>query len=272
MCRLQWERPSAACEEKPPRQALVVLSGAEEILGEQTAGAYLYGSAVLGGLRPNSDIDLLLLIRGELSAPAREELTRLLLRESDPVGCAEKRPLEVTVVQQKDLTPWRFPPVCAYLYGEWLRQEIEAGRLPQPFHSPDLAILLWQARGRSLTLLGEPAETLIPPIGSGEVRRAIRHSLPELRGNLQGDERNVLLTLARMWFTLETGGICPKDAAAAWALPKLPQPLVPLLETAGLAYLGQAEDSWEAAQEEAAALADFMAQRIAELLRQNSEP
>ncbi|GEM_PF-6550602 len=39
----------------------------------------------------------------------------------------------------------------------------------------------------------------------------------------QGDERNVVLALARIWFSAATGTIAPKDVAANWALERLPQ-------------------------------------------------
>ena len=36
-----------------------ILSLVREVFGEDAVGAYLHGSAVLGGLRPDSDIDVL---------------------------------------------------------------------------------------------------------------------------------------------------------------------------------------------------------------------
>ena len=69
--------------------------------------------------------------------------------------------------------------------------------------------------------------------------------LPSLLAGYKGDERNVLLTLARMWFSLETAEMTTKDKAAAWAMPKLPPSLAPLLETARAAYLGETKDRWD---------------------------
>ena len=33
------------------------------------------------------------------------------------------RPLEVTVINQKDVVPWKFPPKHEFMYGEWLREQ-----------------------------------------------------------------------------------------------------------------------------------------------------
>ncbi len=34
------------------------------------------------------------------------------------------RPLEVTVINQKDIVPWHFPKY-EFMYGEWLREQFE---------------------------------------------------------------------------------------------------------------------------------------------------
>lgn len=247
-------------------QIAQVLLAAERLLARDLLGAFLYGSATLGGLRPQSDIDLFLVVSKGLSSPVREAMTNQLLAISGIPGQPGKRPLEVTIVCRQDLTPWRFPPQCEYLYGEWLRTEIEARSIPQPHRDPDLTILLWQVREHSKPLSGIPASQLIPPIPFGEIHSAIRGSLPGLIASFPGDERNVLLTLARMWFTLEIGEICAKDAAADWVLPRLPKALASPLETARDAYLGRAADSWDAMAEDAGRLAAYLQEQLEAIL------
>lgn len=51
---------------------------------------------------------------------------------------------------------------------------------------------------------------LIPDISNERVKEAIHGILPILLRGVHGDERNTLLTLARMWYTLETYDICAK--------------------------------------------------------------
>ncbi len=248
-----------------PSQGMEAVIIAAEVFREIT-GIYLYGSAALGGLRPASDIDILIIVNESMTPCARKELTARLMSVSGPPGHPDKRPLEVTVLRQCDIIPFQFPPRYEYLYGEWLRPGLEAGNIPQPGHNPDLAILLWQARQHSVALQGTEAEKLIPPIPFSVIQMAIRDSLPGLLDWLKGDERNVLLTLARMWFTLETGRICSKDAAAEWAGAKLPKGISPLLEMARAAYLGKIQDKWDNAEKDTLLLADFMKQRVEQLL------
>src|SRR5690606_18364981 len=78
-----------------------------------------------------------------------------------------------------------------------------------------------------------------------------RQALPALLDSLEGDERNVLLTLTRMWRTLATGDFVPKDAAAGWAVARLPAEHAAVLATARDAYLGIRRDDWSARRQEA---------------------
>ena len=42
-----------------------------------------------------------------------------------------------------------------------------------------------------------------------------------------GDERNVVLTLSRIWYSAATGKIAPKDVAANWVMERLPVNISP---------------------------------------------
>jgi streptomycin 3"-adenylyltransferase len=86
--------------------------------------------------------------------------------------------------------------------------------------------------------------------------------LPGLIESTIGDERNVLLTLARMWVTAAIGEFLPKDEAAEWAMPRLPKEQVALLELAGKAYRGEYADQWEGLGAEVALLVNHMKKEI----------
>lgn len=144
-----------------------------------------------------------------MTGAERKALTKVLLAHFGPVGRMEKRPFEVTVVFNAAAAV--FPSVCEYMYGEWLRGTLESGKIPGAYVDPDLALLLWQAQTYGEPLYGGALCTWIEPVSPEMVRRAIAGALPALLQNPAGDERNVLLTLARKWFTLETGRIAAKD-------------------------------------------------------------
>ena len=86
---------------------------------------------------------------------------------------------------------------------------------------------------------------LLEPVPTDDLRRAMVEGIPSLLGDLDGDEANVLLTLARIWVTLETGEIVAKDAAADWAIARLAPGERRALERARAVYLGEAPDTWD---------------------------
>jgi predicted nucleotidyltransferase len=227
-------------------QADDVVRLARDVLGGKVLGAYLHGSAVLGGLQHDSDVDVLLVLLKQMSDGERRRLVDGLLDISGRrARLGPARPVELTGVVQADVRPWRFPPRSEFQYGEWLRDEYERGELPAAGPSPDLAPLITMALHGNRPLFGPPPAELLDPVPLGDLRRAIVEGLPDLLGDLDSDTRNVVLTLARIWSTLATGQIRPKDAAADWVLVRLPPEHRPVLAHARSIYLGDAPERWE---------------------------
>ncbi|MFG3550228.1 aminoglycoside adenylyltransferase family protein [Streptomyces sp. NPDC047725] len=228
-------------------------------LGDGVLGVFAHGSATLGGLRPHSDLDLLVVVRGRTTHAQRALLTRELLEVSGGEG---RRPVELTVVARDDVRPWRYPPRREYQYGEWLREEYTRGAVPEPEDDPDLAPLLTMALRADAPLYGPPPAELLDPVPHEDLRRAIAAGVPGLMAELGTDTRNVLLTLARIWSTLVTGDIRAKDAAADWALPRLPAAHRPALAHARAVHLGCEEESWTGLRDAAGACAAWLGGEI----------
>ncbi|WP_154674918.1 aminoglycoside nucleotidyltransferase ANT(9) [Desnuesiella massiliensis] len=248
---------------KIPKETIQAIEMIEELLDGLLVGVYLYGSAVMGGLRINSDVDILVVTNNILSEEIRRELTQKLILVSGKVGNTNAiRPLEVTVINKNDMLPWHFPPKYEFMYGEWLREQFEKGEIPRRTYDPDLAILLKQAIMNSIPLVGPNISDILEPVPITDIRKAIKESLPGLMADIKGDERNVILTLARMWLTASTGEISSKDQAAEWAIPQLPIEQAALLDIARKAYLGECIDKWEGLESEVASLINHMKKSI----------
>ncbi|MGP3769511.1 aminoglycoside adenylyltransferase family protein [Streptomyces sp. SDT5-1] len=229
------------------RQAEDVVEVVREVFGADLLAAYLYGSAVSGGLRPHSDVDMLAVTESATTQGQRGRLVGALMGLSG-AGAAhgEERPVELTVVRLADVRPWRHPARREFQYGEWLREAYERGETPGPETDEDLALLLTMVRRGGVALCGPPAAELLDPVPEADVRRATVAGIPTLLDELESDTRNVVLTLARIWATLATGEILSKDAAADWALARLPDGERDVLAHARAAYLGEAPDTEEA--------------------------
>jgi streptomycin 3"-adenylyltransferase len=223
-----------------------VVSLVLEILGDGVMGIYLHGSAVFGVLRPTSDLDLLVVLRGPTTPDERATLIEHLLTVSgrgDPTG--QSRSVELTIVVQDDVRPWRYPPRLDFQYGDWWRSDFEAGTLaPWESPNPDLALVIEMALQANRPLFGPPPAEVFDSVSPADVRRAMLDGIPSLLSDLDGDERNVVLTFARIWTTLFTGAIRSKDEAADWALPRLPPEHRAVLAHARAIYLGEAAEEW----------------------------
>lgn len=228
-----------------PDQARAVLALLRAESDMPLAGLYLHGSAVAGGLRPHSDLDFLAVVARPPGASARRRLLDALLRISAPYPAPVGGPrcLELMVFDRSALARPSAAMESTFVYGEWLRAGFAAGDLPQPLADPEHTLVLAQARRQAVPLAGPPAADLLPEIGIGQVREAMRQLLPGLVEGLDGDARNVLLTLARMWWTAGTGAFLSKDEAAEAAAAALGGRMGEVLHAARRAYLGLAGDA-----------------------------
>jgi aminoglycoside 9-adenylyltransferase len=228
-------------------------------LGENILGTYLYGSLVQGGARPQSDIDIFVILKKRTEEASRKALISSLLKLSSyPVSADGVRPLEVTLVVKDEISPWRHPAKRDLIFGEWLRPSFESGSIPPPSFDPDLTLILAQVRNTHIRLFGAAATDLIPEISDNDIRKAIRDSLPILIDLIKGDERNVILTLARMLATAETGKFYSKDQAVDKILETIPAVHREILLLAKAAYLGLKKDSWSELSNEVDAVTRYM--------------
>jgi predicted nucleotidyltransferase len=224
--------------------ALAVVRG---VLADDLLGAYLYGSAVSGGLRDRSDLDLLVVSGRPTTGEEKGLLIAGLLPLSGSRAAAgPARSLEVTIAVQSAVRPWQYPPELDFQYGDWFRADYARGDVaPWASPNPDLAVLLTTALGANEPLLGPELAVLVDAVPRDDLDRAMLDGIPGLLADLEGDTANVLLTLARIWNTLVTGRINPKDVAAEWAIDRLPEERRSGLSRALAVYASGTENAWD---------------------------
>ncbi|OZI44088.1 AadA family aminoglycoside 3''-O-nucleotidyltransferase [Bordetella genomosp. 4] len=238
-------------------QVSATLSILEKHLGDKILAIHLFGSAVDGGLKPSSDIDLLITVSAALDDSTRATLMSDLLSVSAfPCTDAALRALEVTILAQADVKPWRYPAQRQMQFGEWLREDIKAGVIEPAMMDHDLAILLTKVRRHSVPLYGPAAHEFFDEIPLRDVQRSLSDTLAlwNTEADWEGDERNIVLALVRIWYTAMTGDIASKDAAADWALQRLPIEHQKIVMAARDAYLGSGTDNLAAYPRERAEL------------------
>ena len=242
-----------------------VVAALEDALGSALLGAYLHGSAVLGGLREQSDIDVLAVSARETTRNEKDRLLTQLLALSGPdPTAAPPRPLEVTIVVGSEIRPWRYPPRRDFQYGEWLRKRFDRRDpvLWQSASDPALAILVTMVRLNGVELGGSSASELFDPVPRPDFVDAMLSGVPGLIADIHSDTRNVVLTLARIWHSAEAGGVLAKDEAAEWALPRVAPEHRSVLARAHDIYVGIEPEDWEDLQEAIPAFAEAIVAEI----------
>lgn len=178
----------------------------------EVIGVYLFGSAVTSELGPHSDVDVLVLTGHSLTTRDRTGLVELLLEVSGWSGhaarfpgAAHRRPVELTSLVAGDVQPWTDHPRRDFQYGEWLREDLVGGAAVLPTTDPDVIPLAATALTANRTLRGPALDDVLAPVPPDLLHRALLAAIPTLLAEIQGDERNTLLTLARILVTLQTG-------------------------------------------------------------------
>lgn len=237
------------------RQFDAIFDAVTAAIGDAIVSVYRYGSAVNGGLRPASDLDVFVVTDRPMNDGERQTLIEALLR----VSGRDFRPAEVTVAQLSSLVPWPDSPLRDFQFGEWLRQDFENGYLSPPQVDHDLAPLVATVLTSCEALVGPSAKDLLVPVPQQRLVLAMQAGVDGLLDDLDDDTTNVLLTLCRMLLTAATGSIESKDAAASWVIETLDLRNIDTLSLARARYLqgraGQPAYDPERVQETATKLA-----------------
>ncbi|MBA2649274.1 MAG: DUF4111 domain-containing protein [Legionella sp.] len=233
--------------DEPERQIDQCLNLVKEIFGQDLLGVYLYGSSILGGLKKYSDIDLLVVSERSTTYEEKTKLATELLRISGVYMKSTKLPIEMTIVEKAKINPWHYPPNFDFQYGDWLRTQFESGII-EPWSTkemPDLAVLITQVLLASKTLFGAVPATLLCKVPYKDFMSATTDALQNLMSELYSDTRNVLLTLVRIWSTVETDAIRSKPAAANWAINRLPEQYRSVIKRAQAICEGEEKEVWD---------------------------
>jgi predicted nucleotidyltransferase len=230
------------------RQLAEIVRALDDVLGQALIGAYLHGSAVLGSLHPRSDLDVLAVSSRRTTVDEKDHLLDRMLRLSGRYpATGPPRPIELTLVVESEVHPWRYPPQRDLQYGEWLREGFE-GRDPnlwRPVADPDLAVLCTMVLLGDAALVGPPPSRVIGAVPWADVLDTSLAEVPGLIADIAADPRNVVLTLVRIWSTVVSGKLLAKDAAVEWALPRLRVEHRPVVARARDIYLGTHQDDWD---------------------------
>lgn len=221
----------------PPEIAALVdeaVTGAAAVLGNGLVGAYLAGSLATGGFDDQSDVDLIVVTRADVTD---SEFTALAGMHERLLGTGGHwaTQLEASYVPAGALR--RFDPM-------WnVHAHIDRGgqRLEWVPHDEDWLVQRRVLATAAITLTGPPPATLVDPISADDLRAAMRATLDGWWAGIaarrpamthRGQQSYTVLTLCRVVHTLATGEVVGKGEAARAAPDLLGETWRPLIEHA----------------------------------------
>ncbi len=196
----------------------LLLSNVQTVLGANCIGLYLYGSLASGDFDPqSSDIDFVVVTAEKLSSETTASLEEIHTRLNTS-GLKWATKLEGSYITQtafRRYNPSDGPFPC-----------VNAGAFYLAHHESHWIIQRHILREHGVVLAGPKPETLIDAIQPDDIRQAILGFLNEWwlpmlkqpsRLSSMEYQAYAILTMCRALYTLETGTIISKPAAARWA-------------------------------------------------------
>jgi hypothetical protein len=196
---------------------------------------YLDGSLASGNFDADSDIDFVVVTREDIAG----ELFLRLQTMHDRIAALDSAwaiQLEGSYISQHAIR--RYDPEHA------MHPNIERGsgeRLKLVDHNETWAVHRSVLREKGITLFGPAPGCLVDPVSAQELRAAMLVLLNGWAKNIldnpqiisrRGYQSYVVLSLCRVFYTLQTGQVASKPAAAAWAKENLAERWTPLIDRA----------------------------------------
>ncbi|MCI0399414.1 MAG: DUF4111 domain-containing protein [Chloroflexi bacterium] len=224
----------------------MLMPAVQTILGDRFVGLYLHGSLALGDFNPNrSDIDFVVVTAGDLP----NEMVLALAAMHERIAAGDARwgvELEGSYIPRRALR--RYDPADAR------HPHIErGGKLRVEQHESDWVMQRHILREHGVALAGPALQTLIDPVRPDDLRQAVRGILwwwelqltDTSRVEKSGYQAYAILTMCRIFYTLQHGAIVSKPLAARWAQEALDERWAGLIERALVWRNGESLDSLE---------------------------
>lgn len=197
------------------------LARIQAILGEQFQALYLSGSLALGDFdRTRSDVDFVVATGAELSdaqfAALRDMHARFNAGDSPWATEVEAAYIPLDVLR------WYDPARAIQPHIHRGAQEV----LALDYLADDWVLQRYIMREHGVVVAGPPPRTLIDPVQPDKMRRAVVALMDVWWGLMlhdpaplhhRGYQVYAALTMCRVLFTLDTGAVTSKPAAARWA-------------------------------------------------------
>ena len=204
------------------------------VMGKDLVAVYLNGSFAVGDADAHSDVDLLVVTRGEISATQLAAL-QVMHGQVHELDSRWAKHLEVSYIPKDLLNRLEAVGVNKLWYCDNGQRS-----LVQDTHD-NTWVVRWVVREQGILLVGPDPRTLIDPVPPALLRQEILKLMHRWGGSFLGNPAEinvrwyqpfVVLSYCRMLQTLETGRVQSKLVSARWAQRTLDPRWTPLIQHA----------------------------------------
>ena len=211
---------------------------AKVILGDNLAGIYLHGSAVMGCFNPGkSDLDLIVVVNEPVSDTVKKDFMDMVveLNESAPA-----KGLELSVVTRNVCDPFVYPTPFELHFSVahlgWYRNDPDDYIQKMNGTDKDLAAHFTIIRSRGQCLYGAPMDEIFSPVPRDDYMDSIRNDIAEAVDEIGDNTMYLTLNLARVLAYKEDDLVLSKKEGGDWALINTPAQFHPLIQHAMSEY------------------------------------
>ena len=211
-----------------------------DYLAEQLVGVYLHGSLAMGCFNPShSDVDLLVITTDRMPLTLKRQVIEALL-----VCSQQPQPIEISLLTQTQLVPWRYPTPFDLHYSEMWRaayvRDLASGTWQawdaDEHRDPDLAAHITILNKRGICLAGAPIADIFPAVPGDDYHAALAADIHDSLASIAANPVYTILNCCRTYAYIRDGHVFSKEEGGAWAIQALPADLRDMVAAALAAY------------------------------------
>jgi len=213
------------------------------VLDGNFEGFYLHGSLAMGGFNPiRSDIDILVITSNPIDMKQKRSLARLFLDFSN-----NPNPIEISILNQSQLSPWRHPCPYDFHYSEAWRKRYEEDLMKGSHHfikdgchtDPDIAAHITMTYHRGICVEGKGIKDVFQKVPDKDFLSSILGDFHDCLENIEKDPIYCSLNMIRVYWYLKEGVLSSKEEAGKWAMYSLPRELQKVIQKVMTIYVSE---------------------------------
>ena len=234
----------------------------KQILGNNLAGVYLHGSVAMGCFnRKKSDLDLILIIEGDISDMVKMEFMRYVVDLNEE---APEKGFELSVVKREYCNPFIYPTPYELHFSvghlRWyLEDPIDYVKKMKGIDK-DLAAHFMIIRKYGIVLYGEEIDRVFGIVPEDDYIDSILYDIEGACGEILENPVYFTLNLCRVLAYLREGKVLSKRAGGEWGLDALPHRFHGMIQDALHSY--ETDLTMAADSEMLPVFADYMIKQI----------